>query len=166
MTIRDTRDYQLDFNRKKKDISSNTLLFAKTFKKVEETKVGLSAQGLARLLIIGEDTPLKWESAGLIFPLRNGRARHYCLKDILRGLTIEYCMSYLGFRKYIGVRLILELVNQMFKGSEKHSETLDNIEIDKYLMRILNYDIESIAKTRMMLNTTGKRRYRYDSKDS
>lgn len=160
MTIKELD--QLDLERKHNDIA-NTEVFTKVMQKLNRLYVGISNKGLAKLLLINPKTILKWEEAGLIFPKLKGKSqyRHYALKDILRGLTIKYLMSEMGFRKFAGVKLLLEITNEKLKSEEHNRDTIDNIYVDRYLMRILNYDIENI--TQMKLHGNSKRYRNNDS---
>ena len=61
-------------------------------------------------------------------------------------------------RKFTGVRLLLEMTNLVLapKDADEADRSINNLRIDKYLMRILNYDIEAIALARMANNKVRK----------
>lgn len=147
---------QLDFDRKVNTVG-NTDTFTKTLQKINRMCIGMSTRGLAKLLMVNNKTILNWEEAGLIFPKLKGKSRYrfYALKDILRGFTIKYLMSNLGFRKFAGVKLLLEITNAGLEANQ-HRASIDNIFVDRYLIRVLNYDIETIAT--MKLHGNSKRR--------
>lgn len=141
---------ELNMNRRKNKVG-NTATFINLLKRMEAINCCvLSTEGMSRLLLVNNRTVMHWEEVGLIFPRRLGkqRIRGFRLKDILRGLTIKYLMSELGYRKYAGVKLTLELAHKALYAEDR-TDSLDNIRIDQYLMTILNYNIESIATMKL-----------------
>lgn len=149
---------ELDLTRRKSTVG-NTDNFTKTIDRLNKIcGISMSGRGLAKLLMVEPHTILRWEKANLIFPKKrkSTQPRIYKEKDILRGLTIKFLMSELGFRKYYGVKLLLSITNRSLNGKHR-AETIDNIYIDKYLMRVLNYDIEAISKMKLHANS---RRYK------
>ena len=61
-------------------------------------------------------------------------------------------MSELGYRKFIGVRLLLEMTNQVVTSREEPIRSINNYRVDRYLMKVLNYDVETIALNRLNNN--------------
>lgn len=156
MTIKELD--QLDFDRKENTIVS-TDIFTKTMNKINRWMCStMSTRGMAKLLMVNPKTILKWEEVGLIFPKIKGKSRYrsFALKDVLRGMTIKYLMSELGFRKFAGVKLLLEITNQGLDEKQVH-DTIDNIYIDRFLIRTMNYDVDAIAKMKLHGNS---KRYR------
>lgn len=154
---------QFDITRKKVD-NKNTLTFMEDIKKLDSFGVGMTLSMLAKLLCVSKSALLRWEKEQLIFPLRikGSGGRKYRYKDILRGFTIKYLMSELGYRKFIGVRLLLEMTNQVITSKDEPLGSINNYRIDRYLMKILNYDVETIA-TMKLENKINKKEENNDS---
>lgn len=155
-------DLDLDFSR---DMPENELtnIAAKTIQKLSRNYVHFNSNGMAKLLKINKRTLHNWEKANLIFPTVWGLGkkhvfRRYFTPDVLRAITIKYLMSELGYKKFTGVRLLLEMVNKALP-EERQKDTINNIWIDRYLMAVLNYDFDKIAESKLQANS---RKVEYD----
>lgn len=141
---------QFDIKRKKVR-NQRTLTFMDDIKKLDSFGVGMTKEMLAKLLCVSISSLHRWEREQLIFPQRVGKAkaRKYRYKDILRAFTIKYLMAEMGYRRFVGVRLLLEMTNQAITSRDEPIGTINNYRIDKYLMKILNYDVETTALTKL-----------------
>ena len=156
------RSGQFDIKRKKVD-NKTTITFIDDLKKLDSFGVGMTVEMLTKLLCISRSSLYRWEKEELIFPIKEGpfSRRKYRYKDIIRGFTIKYLMSEMGYRKFIGVRLLLEMVNQVITSKDEPQSSINNYRIDKYLMKVLNYNVENIAL--MKLNNSIKKEKYHDS---
>jgi hypothetical protein len=68
----------------------------------------------------------------------------------------------MGYRKFVGVRLLLEMTNQVITSKDTPLGSINNYRIDRYLMKVLNYDVESIALMRL---NNSNRKYKEKSND-
>lgn len=147
-----TKSGKFNIKRKKAD-NKNTLTFVEDIKKLDSFGVGMSSKMLIKLLCISNSALVRWERAELIFPIKvktnKITRKKYRYKDILRGFTIKYLMSEMGYRKFEGVRLLLEMTNQAITSKDEPLGSINNYRIDKYLMKVLNYDVETTALMRM-----------------
>lgn len=136
---------QFDIKRKKVD-NKTTLTFVEDLKKLDSLGVGMTIGMMSKLLCVSKSSLYRWEKEQLIFPnrLKSGQ-RKYRYKDIMRGFTIKYLMGELGYRKFIGVRLLLEMTSQVVTSLDEPIGSINNYRIDRYLMKVLNYNVESIA---------------------
>ena len=154
---------QFDLKRKQSDVDV-TINFSKQLRLLDELGYGMNARGVCELLKISKSCLERWQRQELIFPARfkagNKLRRRFRHKDVLRAATLKYLMSELGMRKFTGVRLLLEMTNLVLapKDADEADRSINNLRIDKYLMRILNYDIEAIALARMANNKVRKER--------
>lgn len=142
---------QFNIKRKKVD-NKTTITFMEDIKKLDSFGVGMTVDMMTKLLCVSRSALYRWEHEELIFPIRVGphkEYKKYRYKDILRGFTIKYLMSELGFRRFIGVRLLLEMTNQVITSKDEPLGSINNFRIDRYLMKVLNYDVETIALMRM-----------------
>ena len=144
---------QFDIKRSKVD-NKNTLTFIGDVKKLDSLGIGMTVDMLSKLLCVSKSSLYRWEREQLIFPARVGKSltRKYKYKDIIRGFTIKILMSELGYRKFIGVRLLLEMTNQVVTSREEPIRSINNYRVDRYLMKVLNYDVETIALNRLNNN--------------
>ena len=141
---------QFDISRKKVD-NKNTLTFIDNIKKLDSLGIGMSLNMMSKLLCVSKSSLYRWEKEQLIFPLKEGtsKRRKFKYKDIVRGFTIKFLMSQMGYRKFIGVRLLLEMTNQVVTSKDEPIGSINNYRIDRYLMKVLNYDVETIALMRL-----------------
>ena len=148
---------QFDISRKKVD-NKNTLTFIEDIKKLDSLGVGMTLDMMSKLLCVSKSSLYRWEKEELIFPSRENKSnyRKYKYKDIVRGFTIKFLMSEMGYRKFIGVRLLLEMTNQVITSKDTPLGSINNYRIDRYLMKVLNYDVESIALMRLHNKVTRK----------
>lgn len=144
---------QFDIKRNRVD-NKNTLTFIGDVKKLDSLGIGMTVDMLSKLLCVSKSSLYRWEKEQLIFPSRVGKSatRKYKYKDIIRGFTIKILMSELGYRKFIGVRLLLEMTNQVVTSREEPIRSINNYRVDRYLMKVLNYDVETIALNRLNNN--------------
>jgi len=151
---------QFDISRKKVD-DPLTLTFSQDLKRLDSFGIGMTTPMLCELLCVSKSAVERWIREKLIFPTilttKEGiKRRKFRYKDILRGFTLKCLMSELGFRKFIGVRLLLEMTNQAITSKDEPASTINNERIDKYLMKVLNYSVEDIALMRMNNNNKKK----------
>ena len=154
---------QFDISRKKVD-NKTTLTFIESVKKLDALGIGMSLDMMSKLLCVSKSSLYRWEKEQLIFPSREGvsQYRKFKYKDIVRGFTIKFLMSKMGYRKFIGVRLLLEMTNQVITSKDTPLGSINNYRIDRYLMKVLNYDVESIALMRL---NNSNRKYKEKSND-
>lgn len=145
---RTRRNGQFDISRKRVD-NKNTLYFIGDIEKLDELGIGMTMTNMSKLLRVGKNALRRWEREKLIFPVRSKARRvsfkKYRYKDIMRGFTIKYLRSEMGIETYEGIRLVLELTNQVITSKDEPVGTINNYRIDKFLMKVLNYDVELTA---------------------
>lgn len=123
--------------------------FVRLLKRVNKLDIYMQISDVAKLIKVNEKTIRDWEEAQLIFPTRNENNRRlFKTKDVLRAITIKFLMNAFGIRKLKGVELVLKLGNKI--AHESYNEVdieneIDNILVDQYFMKVLDYDVNAVA---------------------
>ena len=133
--------------------------------KLDKLGIYFKIKDLSKYIRVNEKTLRLWEIKELLFPIRDvNNYRIYKPKDVLRALIIKYLKDKYKIRDLSGVRLILELVyfylnNLKITNITNTSINIDRIEIDKFIMRALDCDLDKIA----YVSTFGTRKaFRYE----
>ena len=118
--------------------------------KLDKLGINFKIKELSKFIRVNEKTLRFWETQELIFPVRDiYNYRVYKPKDVLRALMIKHLKDKYKIRDLSGVKLILELVcfyiNKLKITNINKGVNIDHIDIDKFLMRAINCDLDKIA---------------------
>lgn len=146
-----TRTKIAEFNLKRPKSSHEvTQNFHKQLQLLDSFGYGLSGNAVIELLNISKRTLLRWEEEQLVFPLKVKTTegyvkKKYRYKDVLRCITIKFLKYDYKLKRFKAIRLFLEMANLAIYTAMESPKSINNIRIDKFLMRTLNYDIDEIA---------------------
>lgn len=142
---------QFDLKRPKCDFEV-TQNFHKQMRLMDKFGYGISRKAICHYLNLSKSSIIRWEKEQLIFPCKvnknpNSQVR-YRYKDIMRAFTIKFLMTNFSIRKFEGVRFVLEITNLTITPQRETYKSINNVRIDQFLMRTLNYNLEELINKR------------------
>ena len=130
--------------------SDTTVNFHRQLNLLDGFGYGLSGQAICELMNISKNSLRRWERERLIFPTiikqANGyRKKKYRYKEVLRCVTIKFLMTDYKITRFKTIRLFLEMANLAIYSAKESPKSINNVRIDQFLMKTLDYDVEAIT---------------------
>lgn len=130
--------------------SDKTVIFHRQLNMLDRFGYGLSGQAICELMNISKNALRRWEKERLLFPTiikqANGyRKKKYRYKEVLRCVTIKFLITEYKLKRFKAVRLFLEMANLAIYSAKESPKSINNVRIDQFLMKVLDYDVEEIA---------------------
>lgn len=105
----------------------NNILSKTNFEEISPEKPVFSISIVAEILQVHQRTLRIYNEEGLLVPARSPKNRRlYCLNDIEKGKFIQYLSRELGIN-IVGIKMILELLQELKVNPENYRERLDKI---------------------------------------
>ena len=163
----------IDISKKYID-NRETQYFLHMIRNISRLNICLGVYGLSRFIVVNGVVIKRWVEAKLLFPKKmlvpckktgeNIVRELFEYKDIARAFVIKYLSSKLGIYGLDGIRVYLETVALLNRYANNESKkilnnpeiNIDDIEIDKFLIRTLCINVENMVRKNIVLKDIRK----------
>lgn len=127
-----------------------TVNFHRQLNLLDKFGYGLSRNAVCELMNVAKGAIGRWEKEELLFPttvksIKGYNKKKYRYKDVMRCVTLKFLITEYKIKRFKTLRLFLEMANLALYSAKESPKSINNVRIDQFLMKTLNYNVEDIT---------------------